>query len=65
MFNTRNQLVGENIVTNLQTKACTCKFAEQKESLIRDCIICGIICDKTYSKLLKESNLTLQKALDI
>ena len=52
-------------VTDLKTKAQTCEFAELKDSLIRDRVVCGIICDKTRAKLLKESELTLQKALDI
>ena len=68
MFNTRNQHAGETInqyITDLQTKAQTCEFAELKDSLIRDCIVCGITYDKTRSRLLKESDLTFQKALDI
>ena len=67
-FNTRNQQVGETIdqyVTDLKTKAQTCEFANLKESLIRDRIVCGIICDRTRARLLKDSELTLQKALDI
>ena len=67
-FNTRNQQPGETIdqyVTDLKTKAQTCEFAELKDGLIRDRIICGIICDRTRARLLKEGELTLQKALDI
>ena len=67
-FNTRNQQQGETIdqyATDLKTKAQTCEFAELKDSLIRDRVVCGIICDKTCARLLKESELTLQKALDI
>ena len=48
----------------LKTKAQTCKFANLKDSLIRD-RICGIICDRIQARLLKDSKLTLQKALDI
>ena len=62
MFNTRNQHAGETIdqyVTDLQTEARTYEFAELKDSLIRDRIVCGIACDKTQSRLLKESNLRL------
>ena len=67
-FNTRNQQVGKTIdqyVTDLKTKAQTCKFANLKDSLIRDHIVCGIICDRTRARLLKDSELTLQKASDI
>ena len=64
-FNTRNQQTGETIdqyVTDLKTKAQTCEFAQLKDSLIRDRIVCGIISDKTRARLLKE---TLQAALNI
>ena len=67
-FNTRNQQVGESIdqyMTDLKTKAQTCEFSNLKDSLICDRIICGIICDRTRTRLLKDSELTLQKALDI
>ena len=67
-FNTRNQQPGETIdqyVTDLKTKAQTCEFAELKDGLIRDRVVCGIICDRTRARLLKEAELTLQKALDI
>ena len=68
VFSTCNQRVGKTIDqydTDLQTKVRSCDFSELKDSLIRDCIVCGIICGKTRSRLLKESDLTLQKALDI
>ena len=68
LFNTRNQHAGETIdqyLTDLQTKARTCEFAKLKDSLIRNRIVYGIICDKMHSRLLKKSDLTLQKALDI
>ena len=68
MFNTRDQHDGETIdqyVTDLKTKAQTCEFKDLKDSLIRDRIVCGIHCDKTRSRLLREPDLTLQKAVDI
>ena len=66
----RNQQPGETIdqyVTDLKTKAQTCKFAELMDGLIRDqiVIVCGIICDKTRAHLLKEGEITLQKSLGI
>ena len=67
-FNTRNQQPGETIdqyVLDLKTQAQTCEFAELKDGLIRDRIVCGIICNKTRTRLLKEGELTLQKALNI
>ena len=67
-FNTRSQRDGETTdqyVTDLKTKAQKCEFGEFKDSLIRDRIVCGIRCDKTRSRLLRESDLTLQRAVDI
>ena len=67
-FNTRNQQPGESVdqyVTDLKTKTQTCEFAQLKDSLIRDRIVCGIVYDKTRARLLKESELTLQTALNI
>ena len=68
VFNTRNQRDDENIdqyVTDLRKKAQTCEFQNLRDGLIRDRIVCGIKCDKTRSRLLKEPDLTLQKAIDI
>ena len=62
VFNTRNQQMGEMIdqyVTNLKTKAKSCEFGTLTDSLIRDCIVCGIIDDHTRSRLLREPGLTL------
>ena len=67
-FNMRNQQPGESInqyVTDLKTKAQMCEFAQLKDRLIHDRIVCGIICDKTRARLFKESELTLQNALNI
>ena len=55
----------DQYVTDLKTKPQTCEFGELKDSLIRDRIVCGIHCDKTGSRLLREPDLTLQKAVDI
>ena len=68
VFNTRNQLPGESIdhfVTDLRTKARTCEFGELTDSLIRDRIIEGVNNDGICSRLLREADLPLQKALDI
>ena len=58
----------ENIdqyVTELRTKASTCEFGELCESLIRDRIVCGISSNTLREKLLQESDLSLQKAIDM
>ena len=68
VFNNRNQLPGEPIdhfVTDLRTKAKTCEFGTLTDSLIRDRIVEGVLDDGTHSRLLRETSLTLQKALNI
>ena len=68
MFNTRFQCEDETIdqyVTDLMKKAQTSKFQDFKGSLIRDRIVCGIKCDKSRSRLLKEPDLNLWKSIDI
>ena len=68
VFNNRNQLPGEPIdhfVTDLRTKAKTCEFGTLTDSLIRDRIVEGVLDDGIRSRLLRETSLTLQKALDI
>ena len=68
VFNTRNQCDNETIdqyVTDLKKKAQTCEFQNLKDGLIRDRVVCGICCNQTCSRLLKEPDLTLQKAIDI
>ena len=68
VFNTRNQQPDETIdqyVTDLKTKARSCEFGPLTDSLIKDHIVCGIRDDQTRSRLLKEPDLTLDKALQI
>ena len=60
--------MGETIdqyVTDLRTKAHSCEFGELRDSLIRDHIICGIICDKTRGILLREGDISLQRTVEI
>ena len=68
LFNTCSQCDGETTdqyVTDLKIKAQTCEFGELKDSLIRDRIVCGIRCDKTRSRLLREPDLALQRTVDM
>ena len=68
VFNTRNQQPSETIdqyITDLKTKAKSCEFGVLTDSLIKGRIVCGITDDQTRSRLLREPDLTLQKALDI
>ena len=68
IFNTRTQQPGESIdhyVTDLRKKATSCDFGTLHDSLIRDRIVCGICSDHTRSRLLKEADLALPKAIDM
>ncbi len=68
MFNTRVQNVGETIdayVTELKIQAKNCEFGALSDELIRDRIVVGIRDDAVRSRLLRETELDLQKAVDI
>ena len=67
-FFSRNQLEGESIdayVTDLRNKASRCEFAELKDGLIRDRIVCGVNSDTVRARLLRESELSLEMCIDI
>ncbi|XP_035226360.1 uncharacterized protein LOC118198719 [Stegodyphus dumicola] len=55
----------ECYVTQLKTLASTCEFAEQENGLIRDRIVLGIRDRSLTERLLRESNLGLEKAIEI
>ena len=68
IFFTRNQVVAENIdayVTDLKLKAKSCEFGDLQDSLVRDKIVCGIRHDQVRGRLLRETDLTLEKAVGI
>ena len=68
VFNTWNQQTGEPIyqyVTDLKIKAPLCEFDKLHDNLIHNQIVCNIICDKTRGRLIREGDITLQKAVDI
>ena len=68
LFFTRNQQEGETIdtyVTELRNRASGCEFADLKDGLIHDRIVCGIINDSVRACLLRESDLSLEKCVDI
>lgn len=67
-FFTRNQLEGETVeqyVFELNKLAATCEFKDLKDDLVKDRLICGLREDSLRERLLRESELTLKKALDI
>jgi hypothetical protein len=68
VFNTRNQEPNESIdsyVTELRKLAKSCEFAQLHDSLIKDRIVCGIHSAEVKARLLREEDLTLDKALNI
>lgn len=68
VFFTRAQNEGESIdtyVTDLKNKSKTCEFGNLEESLITDRIVCGIRSTELRERLLRETDLTLSKALTI
>lgn len=69
-FFTRYQLPDESIneyVADLTNKSMSCEFESLRESLIKDMLICGLNTNNIKIKqcLLKEDDLTLEKALKI
>lgn len=68
VFFTRSQGPAETIdmyVTDLKSKAKDCEFGDLHDSLIRDRIVCGVREDQLKGRLLRETDLTLKKAIDI
>lgn len=66
-FNIRNQRDGESIdsyVTELRILSKSCEFGDLTDSLIKDRLVCGVKQDTVRSRLLRETDLTLQKAID-
>ena len=43
----------------------SCEFGDLTDSLIKDRLVCGVIKDSVRSRLLRETELTLQKAIDV
>ena len=68
LFNTHMQSANETIdayVTELRLQAKNCEFGALCNELIRDRIVVGIRDDAVRSRLLREAELDLQKAIDI
>ena len=55
----------DRFVTDLRIKAEYCDFGAMKDSLIRDQIVVGIIDPKLRERLPRETDLTLEKAIQI
>ena len=68
LFHTRHQQEEETIdsfVTDLRLKAQTCEFGPLGNSLIRDRLVVGIQDSKLKEKLLRDSSLNLEKAIEL
>ena len=66
-FFSRNQREGESIdayVTDLRNKASRCEFAELKDRLIRDRVVCGVN-DTLTARHLREAELSPETCIDI
>ncbi|KAJ8030205.1 hypothetical protein HOLleu_26545 [Holothuria leucospilota] len=67
-FNSRNQKEGEPLsmyIACLRDLANTCEFGDLKDSLLTDRIVCGIRNNSLRKTLLKETKLTLVKAVEL
>ena len=67
LFNQRHQKEGERIdhfVSDLKRLSLNCDFGVLRDSLIRDCIVGGVVSDELRGELLKKPDLTLQSAHD-
>ena len=67
-FFSYNQLDGQSIdeyVTELKSRSEHCEFGELKDSLIRDKIVLGVCGKKMQERLLREAELSLEKAIQI
>ena len=67
-FWSRNQQEDEPVdkwVKDLKTIAVDCEFKDQENSMIRDKLVFGICDGRIKERMLREADLSLQKALDI
>lgn len=55
----------ESFLTELKSKAAKCEFGDQKNSLIRDRIVCGIRDKALQKRLLRDNNITMDDAVEL
>ena len=65
IFNTcfQNGRPFDIFLIDIKNKAKSCEFDAVHDGLIRDRIVCGIDCNQTREKLLRTTDLTLEKAI--
>ena len=67
-FFSYNQVDGQSVdeyVTKLKSRSEHCEFGELKNSLIKDKIVLGVNTKKVQERLLREAELSLEKAIQI
>ena len=67
-FFSYNQVDGQSVdeyVTELKSRSEHCEFGELKNSLIKDKIVLGVNSKKVQERLLREAELSLEKAIQI
>lgn len=67
-FSRLSQSIGESIdafVTTLRLKAKSCAYGDQTESIIRDRVVIGCVDHRVQERLLREPDLSLEKAIQI
>jgi len=52
-----------DFVTSIKKQAMDCEFNELKDSLVRDVIVLGVKDSRLRERMLRESNLSLEKAI--
>ena len=68
MFNTAKQEPKEsidNFLIKLRKLASTCSYGALHDEMLRDCIVVGVADNHIRSRLLREADLTLQRAMDV
>jgi len=68
IFRCRRQKEGEtfdSFVTDLKLKGRTCDYGEKRDSHIRDQIVYGVLSDKLRERLLRTTDLTLAKSIEV
>ena len=67
-FKTRNQREGETTeayITDLKKLANQCEYGNLRNDLIRDRIVCGIKNENTRRQMLKQADLTIERAIQL
>ena len=68
IFNSRTQRPNEsfqNFLVDLRNKADSCDFGDKKDEFVRDRIVVGISSEQTRKALIREADLTLDKATEV